>query len=156
MNRRHVLGAFALTPIVALLAACGKKGQWPEGMVEFKWDRDTCVRCSMVISDHRFAAQMRGGEKNIAFKFDDVGCLIFWLRDKAQQFPWMVDPATRMWVADALSKNDEPVRWLNPHQAHFLPGRLSPMGYNYAAVSSSQAGSVDFATMRTQILALGK
>jgi hypothetical protein len=41
----------------------------------------------MVISDRRFAAEMRGGEKNIVFKFDDIGCAVFWLRDKAKDFP---------------------------------------------------------------------
>ena len=50
--RRHFLsrlavGGFALTPLAALLAGCGKSG-WPEGMTAIKWDRDTCVVCSMV------------------------------------------------------------------------------------------------------------
>ena len=31
----------------------------------------------------RFAGQIRGGPKDTVFKFDDVGCLVFWLRDKA-------------------------------------------------------------------------
>lgn len=154
--RRRLLFGFALAPIATLLSACGQKGAWPEGMIEIKWDRDTCVRCNMVISDHRFAAQLRGGEKNTALKFDDIGCLVFWLRDKAQRFPWMADPATRMWVADALSKSDEPLRWLDPRQAHYLGGRLSPMGYNFAAAASAQPGSIDFKAMREQVLALGK
>jgi nitrous oxide reductase accessory protein NosL len=155
-NRRRLVFGFALTPLAALLAACGQKGHWPSGMVEIKWDRDTCVRCNMVISDHRFAAQLRGGEKLTTFKFDDVGCLLFWLRDKTQQFPWMLDPATRTWVADALSTHDEPTRWLDPRQAHYLGGRISPMGYNYAAVPTPQSGSIDFSTMRERVLALGK
>ena len=85
MDRRRFLAAvttqaLALTPIAAALSACGGKGEWPEGMAEIKWDRDTCVRCSMAISDRRFAAEMRGGEKNIVFKFDDIGCVVFWMR----------------------------------------------------------------------------
>ena len=89
MDRRRFLAAattraLALTPIAAALSACGSQGEWPEGMAEIKWDRDTCVRCSMAISDRRFAAEMRGGEKNIVFKFDDIGCVVFWMRDKAK------------------------------------------------------------------------
>ena len=85
------LGGFALTPLALALSACGKSG-WPEGMVEIKWDRDTCVRCSMVISDRRFAAQMRGGPKNMVFKFDDIGCVIFWLKDNLKTYPWWTNP----------------------------------------------------------------
>jgi nitrous oxide reductase accessory protein NosL len=157
MQRRRFLAmGLALTPIAAALSACGEKGDWPEGMAAIKWDRDTCVRCNMVISDRRFAAEMRGGPKQTVFKFDDVGCLVFWLRDKAQQFPWILEPATRMWVADAMSRPGESVRWLDPQQAHYLGGRTSPMGYNFAAIAQPQAGSIDFSTMRQQILALGK
>ena len=76
-TRRHFLGhlavgGLALTPLAAMLSACGKSG-WPEGMAEIKWDRDTCTRCRMAISDRRFAAQVRGGPKDQVFKFDDIG-----------------------------------------------------------------------------------
>lgn len=156
MQRRQFIGAFALTPIAALLSACGQKGDWPEGMAEIKWDRDTCVRCNMVISDRRFAAEMRGGQKNTVFKFDDIGCLAFWLRDKVQQFPWIGEPATRLWVAEYTSRAGETGRWLDARTAQYLGGRISPMGYNYAAVAYPQPGSIDFATLREHILALGK
>jgi hypothetical protein len=157
MQRRRFLAmGIALTPIAAALSACGKKGDWPEGMVEIKWDRDTCVRCNMVISDRRFAAEMRGGDKNTVFKFDDIGCLVFWLRDKAANYPWIVEPATRMWVADYNSKNRDSMVWLDPRKAQYMGGRVSPMGYNYAATPYPQPGSVDFATMREHVLALGK
>ena len=156
MQRRHFVAGFVLTPLAALLAACGSKGDWPEGMVEIKWDRDPCVRCNMVISDRRFAAQMLGGEKNTVFKFDDVGCLVFWLRDKAANYPWIAEPATRMWVADSAGKPGENARWLDPRKAQFAGGRSSPMGYNYAAIAYPQPGSIDFATLREHVLAKGK
>ncbi len=157
MSRRRFLAqlgatGLVLSPLAAVLTACGNKGDWPEGMAEIKWDRDTCVRCSMVISDRRFAAQMRGGEKDTAFKFDDIGCLAFWLRDKAAQHPWMAEPATRMWVADSTSG----AAWLDARQAHYLGGRLSPMGYNFAAVRDAVSGSLTFESMREHVLAKGK
>jgi copper chaperone NosL len=108
-------------------------------MAEIKWDRDTCVRCSMVISDRRFAAEMRGGEKGIVFKFDDIGCAVFWLRDKAEGTSrgWR-KPATRLWVADAAGKGD---KWLDARKAHYSGGAMSPMGYNFSARAYAEAGS---------------
>ena len=154
MQRREFLQLAAGGAFAAALGACGKKGSWPEGMAEIKWDRDTCVRCNMVISDPRFAAEMRGGEKNTVFKFDDIGCLVFWLRDKAAQHAWMNDPATRMWVADAADMSG--ATWIDARQAHYLGGRLSPMGYNFAAARDAVSDSLTFEAMREQVLAKGK
>ena len=152
-RRRLVLAGFAVTPLAVALSACGNKGTWPEGMAEIKWDRDTCTRCSMVISDRRFAAQIRGGEKNTAFKFDDIGCVVVWLRDKKAEFPWMEDPSTRFWVADVTGKGE---RWLDPKKAYFLGGKTSPMGYNHGAVGYPQAGAFDWQEMSRHVLASGK
>ena len=151
MDRRRFIGAgCVLGPLAAALSACVRSGAWPEDMAEIKWDRDTCIRCSMVISDRRFAAEMRGGEKNIVFKFDDIGCAVFWMRDKQKDYPWLTDPATRFWVADVAGSGD---RWLDARKAHYAGGRLSPMGYNYGARAYAEAGDIDFAEMRQHVLA---
>ena len=150
---RLALGGFALTPLALALSAC-KKSDWPEGMVEIKWDRDVCPRCSMVISDRRFAAQLRGGPKDIAVKFDDIGCLTIWIRDNLKKYPWLDEPATRMWVADVTSKGKE-VIWLDPRKVQYIT-RTSPMGYNFGAVAYPQMGSLDFESMRQHVLAKGK
>jgi hypothetical protein len=159
IDRRRFLELSALAPLaasIATLTACGEKGVWPQGMQPIKWDRDTCVRCNMAISDRRFAAQIRGGEKNTAFNFDDIGCLVFWMRDKARQFPWMDAAATRLWVAEYGGAAGAPLRWLDPRAARYLAGRISPMGYNMAAVADVPPDSIDFATMRQHVLAFGK
>ena len=110
-QRRNFIGqclasGFMLTPLAAALSACSKSG-WPEGMVEIKWDRETCPRCSMVISDRRFAVEVRGGPKDTVVKFDDIGCFTFWVREKIKDMPWLADPATRMWVVDSKKKAKE-------------------------------------------------
>ena len=151
---RLAIGGFALTPLAALLSGCEKSG-WPEGMTAIKWDRDTCALCSMVISDHRFAGQMRGGPENTVFKFDDPGCMAIWLRDKADKYPWLADAATRMWVADYESKGREGIHWLDPRRAYYI-ARSSPMGFNFAAVAAPQGGAVAFAEMRELLLQKGK
>ena len=155
MDRRRFLAdaaaaGLAFSPIAALLAACGR-ATMPEGMVEVKWDRDTCVRCSMMLSDRRFAAQVRGGPHDASFKFDDIGCAAIWL--KAQ--PWGADAATRIWVAEVGSRGDA-VQWLDARRAQYMGGKTSPMGYNFAAIAVPQPGSLDFETMRTHVLAKGQ
>ena len=148
------LAPFLLSPLALAVAGCNKDPDLAEGMAPIKYDRDTCTRCSMVISDRRFAGQIRGGPKDTVFKFDDVGCLVFWLRDKADAQPWMAEAATRIWIADLASKPGATI-WHDPRQAHYV-AKLSPMGYNYAAVASTQAGSIDFSDMRERVLAKGK
>jgi nitrous oxide reductase accessory protein NosL len=153
MRRRHFLCLGCGMALVALGCA-REKDKWPAGMEPIKWDRDTCVRCNMVISDPRFAAEMRGGEKDVVFKFDDVGCLVFWLRDKAAQHPWMAEPATRLWVADANDASGK--TWLDARRARYRGGRLSPMGYNFAAVGDAASDGLTFEEMRARVLAKGK
>lgn len=146
MNRRSLLAhGFALTPLATLLlAACGEEGTWAEGMLPIKWDRDTCTRCKMVISDRRFACEMRGGPKATAFKFDDIGCAATWRAEKLAEHAWMTDSATRLWVADFTGKGD---KWLDALSAHYLSGKTSPMGYNYAAFAQPQPDTIAFGPM---------
>jgi copper chaperone NosL len=144
-RRRFIAAGFLLTPLAAALSACGKDEGWPEGMQAIKWDRDTCVVCNMVISDRRFAGEMRGGPKNTVFKFDDPGCIGLWLNDKAATFPWIREPATQIWVADSNVRGNE-IRWLDAKTAQYA-AKFSPMGYNFGAVPHPQAGTVDFPTM---------
>lgn len=146
MRRRAFLAhGFALTPLATLvLTACGDEGNWPEGMLPIKWDRDACVRCKMIISDPRFAVEIRGGPKKTAFKFDDMGCAATWRVEKMSTYPWMAEPETGFWVADYASKG---AKWLDALKANYLSDRTSPMGYNYAAFAEPQPGSIVFATM---------
>lgn len=146
MRRRALLAhGFVLTPLASLLLACSSdEGVWPDGMVAFKWDRDNCARCKMSISDRRFAAQIRGGPKNTTFKFDDIGCATTWRAEKLKEHPWMLDAATRFWVADFTGKGG---KWLDARSAHYLSGKTSPMGYNYAAFAESQPDTVGFDAM---------
>lgn len=149
MKRRTLLAqGFALTPLATLmLAACGEDGNWAEGMTPIKWDRDACVRCKMIISDPRFAVEIKGGPKKTVFKFDDMGCAATWRIEKAKEFPWMTEADTGFWVSDYSAKGE---KWLNALSAHYLSDRTSPMGYNYAAFAEPQSGSISFDAM-TQI-----
>lgn len=138
--RIFLLGAVAL-----LLAACSRE---PEtGPVELKWDRDTCVRCSMAISDRHYAVQVRGGPKKKVYKFDDIGCAVHWLKDQ----PWGNDTAMEIWVTDFRSG-----KWLDARTARYVTGKRTPMGYGFGATSEADVGSIDFGEARKRLLALDK
>ena len=155
-DRRHFFGdltrlgiaGFALTPLAGLLSACSHSNM-PEGMVEIKWDRDACVRCSMIISDRRFAVQLKGGPKDESFKFDDIGCAVIWLKGKGLSS----DATLRIWVTDSTDPTG--ARWLDARKAQYVGGKTSPMGYNFAAVALPQAGSLPFEDVRQHVLAKG-
>lgn len=128
-----------------LLAACSR--QTETGPVEIKWDRDTCVRCSMVLSDRHYAVQVRGGPKKQAFKFDDLGCAIHWLKDQ----PWANEPATEIWVVDYRSG-----KWLDARSARYVSGKTTPMAYGYGATGEAIPGSIGFEEVRKRLLAMDR
>ena len=154
LARRRLVAGLLLTrltpqtPLAAALAGlggCGEADHWPEGMQPIMWDRDTCVVCSMVISDRRFAGEIRGGPRKTVFKFDDPGCIALWLADKNVQYPWMGEPDTRLWIAD-VGNRGAAVNWLDGRRAHYIT-RTSPMGFNFGAIEHPVDGSVDFPAM---------
>jgi hypothetical protein len=156
MHRRDFLKTAAGGLVLlggACVSGCSKASGWPDAMAEIKWDRDTCARCKMVISDRRYAAELRGGPKDEALKFDDIGCAVIWARNLA----WAEDPKTRFWVASSVGQaQDGGPLWLDARQARYLAGKSSPMGYGFGAVVASGADAVDFATMRNRVFAEGR
>jgi nitrous oxide reductase accessory protein NosL len=154
---------FVAVAVVSLMfAACGKRGNWPEGMDPIRWDRDTCAECNMAISDPRFAVELlRGKPGRGVFKFDDIGCLVAWTQGvsrKTGSRPWWEVPGeeagVRVWVADFNSPPDnrDAMRWLDVRSARYIE-RSSPMGHNLAAVESASEENVDFAEVLKRLQA---
>ncbi len=112
------------------------------GVVDVKWDRDACERCRMVLSDRHFAAQVRGGPKNKAYLFDDLGCAVHWL----QKQKW--GETAKIWVTDYRNG-----KWLDARTAHYVAGQITPMDFEFGAVAELIKGSVDFATAKAKMLA---
>ena len=119
------------------------------GPAEIKWDRDTCARCSMVISERAYAAQIRDPMKKV-HKFDDFGCAVFW-----KEHQTFGDAESEFWVVDSRA---EPAAstWLDARQAAFAAGKRTPMGYGFAAVAGGTADAVPFAEARKAVLTKGK
>ncbi|WP_197722858.1 nitrous oxide reductase accessory protein NosL [Sulfurivermis fontis] len=118
-----------------LLACSGDPGTGP---AEVKWDRDTCARCRMVLSDRFYAAQIRGGpegKKTRVYKFDDIGCAVLWL----EQQPWRNDPRTEIWVTDHRTG-----AWIDARSAHYVQDRITPMGYGLGAQADAAEGTLQY------------
>ena len=146
--RRHALALIGLGGVGLTLGGCFE----PEtGPVEIAWDRDSCELCKMIISDQRFAAQVRGGPKHKAYKFDDIGCAVNWLNEK----PWAGDPKTEIWVAERTSKRAA-MTWLNAREARYVPDQITPMNYGFGAVKpdapEAEGRSIGFERMTDIIL----
>jgi len=109
-----------------LLSGCGDPGTGP---VDVHWDRDSCERCRMILSDRKHAAQVRyddAGKRSRVRMFDDIGCAMIWLEDK----PWRDTPSTEVWTVD--HHNGE---WIDARSAYYIKGQLTPMEYQIGAQS---------------------
>lgn len=120
-----------------LLSACGQ--QQDTGPVDVRWDRESCSRCAMSVSDHNYSAQVRGaesGKKTQVYKFDDIGCAVIWL-DKQL---WKDDSRTEVWVTDYRDGS-----WIDARKASYITGRVTPMAYGLGAQPETIEGGLDFA-----------
>lgn len=109
------------------------------GAKDVRWDRDACERCRMVLSDQRFAAQIRytsiKGTRSRVTKFDDIGCAIIWLEDK----PFKDAKETEIWVSSHQDK-----QWINAKTATFVRKNTSPMEYGLGAQSEFVEGGLTY------------
>ncbi|MCP5366950.1 MAG: nitrous oxide reductase accessory protein NosL [Hyphomicrobiales bacterium] len=149
-GRRRLLRLAAGAPLVLGLPLAGCGGGDQAGPVQVSWDRDTCELCRMIIGDARFAAQVRGGERRRAFKFDDIGCAVTWLNGQG----WAAAAETEIWVA-AFASTRGAMDWLAARAAHYGGGVHSPMNYNFAAFADPAPGRVPFDQVTARVLAGG-
>ncbi len=133
-RRRFLLLAGSLP----LLSLGGCSGEPETGPVEVRFDRDICTRCRMVLSDPRFAAEVRWfpeGKRSRVARFDDIGCAILWL----EQQPFAEDPRVEIWVTDHRNR-----QWIDARKAWYVPLNSSPMEYGLGAQSDPAESALDF------------
>src|SRR5690242_18784069 len=98
-------GALAIALLTAvLLLGCAAQADVPP---EIAVDKVSCARCSMLISDSRFAAAMRSGTEYLVF--DDIGCMLTYVDANHR-----VDEK-QMWVRDYTTD-----KWIGVEQALFF------------------------------------
>lgn len=133
------LAAFGLL----LLTACSNEPETGPG--EVRWDRETCIRCVMTVSDPNFSAQIRGGpvgEKPKLVKFDDLGCAVIWL----DQQSWKGNPEIEIWVNQYQTGD-----WIDARQAYYVQNQLTPMNYGLGAQLEAAPGALSFTEAREHI-----
>lgn len=144
---RLAIGTLLALLLGALAACSGDPGTGP---LDVKWDRFTCERCRMVLSDRKHSAQVRipqaEGRSKVLF-FDDIGCAVVWLEDK----PFRDDPKTEIWVTDWRSG-----AWIDARKAFYLAGQVTPMEYGLGAQSEPDPQAIDFAAARGRIFEVEK
>ena len=114
----------------ALLVAVWWLARAEEGPAPVAWDRAACAHCRMLVSDPRFAAQLRRGSGEVLF-YDDPGCLLLHRLELA-------DHRSRAWFRDSRSE-----AWLGDEDVAFVRVAETPMGYGFAAVPRGTVGAED-------------
>lgn len=101
------------------------------GPAVIHYGEDVCDRCKMIISEKEFSTQylLSRGE---ARKFDDVGCMIEYLREREDER----DALTAVYVRDF-----DTGEWIDGEKAFYFRGGdvQSPMGYGIISFSSEQS-----------------
>lgn len=124
------------------LLGCDRQQSGPEDVV---WDRDTCTRCQMMLSERHAAAQIRiiqTDSRSKLYKFDDFGCAVLWLEKQDISTVQSVE----FWIADAASG-----KWIDAHNAWFMVGQQTPMDYGVLAYEEKIANSVNFEAAKEHV-----
>jgi len=146
---RHGVTALLFLGVAALLAfplACTRGSA--SGPEPITYDREPCERCGMLISDPRYAAEVRlPGERHV-HKFDDLGDALAWLSE--HQADREGDPAggaaAEVWVRDADAD-----RWLDATTAHYSRGAKTPMDFGFSAHGEPIPAGIDFDQLRREV-----
>lgn len=99
-DRIHLPLLLAVAAIAAL-AGCGKGRDLSPPQVAY--GQQQCEHCRMIISEERFAAALvvDGPDELQKWAFDDIGCLLDWVRThkpNAGDVPYVHDYATNAWL----------------------------------------------------------
>jgi len=113
--------------MMGYLTGCSDPGTGP---VDVHWDRDSCERCNMILSDRHHAAQVRYMDEQNRSRvriFDDIGCALVWLEDKQ----WRDAATTEIWTKDYRDG-----KWIDAKAAYYIKGQVTPMEYGVGAQST--------------------
>ncbi|MGE0480583.1 MAG: nitrous oxide reductase accessory protein NosL [Phycisphaerae bacterium] len=98
---RLLIGCVGCATLVLLAAGCGREEDL--GPPAIAYGAAECELCKMIISEERFAAAavIRGPRGVTKVAFDDVGCLLDFLRDEsraARVFGFVHDYGSQHWI----------------------------------------------------------
>ncbi len=116
------MGPLPRTVVAALLLLAGCGGAPSGGPPEIRYGLEECDYCRMIISQEKSAAAI-ADEAGTTTRFDDLGCLVDYLRDQPAN-------AKNVWVHDYAGGG-----WIAAEPAWFVhdPRGLTPMGSGLTA-----------------------
>jgi len=112
--------------VAVLVMGCGQRSTTGPG--EIHWDRQTCERCQMVISERRHAVQIREHGARRIHAFDDLGCALLWLEEQGL-LPGS-EGGPEVWAMDSKAGD-----WIDARDAHFEAGLTTPMAYGFGVAN---------------------
>jgi copper chaperone NosL len=122
-------------------SACDKAQE--SGAHSIHFDRDLCEECKMVISDRGYAAQIVDTQREKAYMFDDIGCLVLWMDANPRE--WF--ESARIYVAD--SKTQE---FIDAKTAYWTLGATTPMDFGLSASKTKpEAATLTFEEAKQEI-----
>jgi len=142
----RALGMF-LTLLLAAVVACTSEPEHGPG--EVTWDRDACELCRMVISDRRFAVQVRDAHRQRLHRFDDLGCALLWLDGQLEGREDAEGGFTELWVRDVRGE-----QWIDGTQVAFSTGYKTPMGYGIHTATEASTEGMSLHEVRERIQAM--
>ena len=81
-------------------------------------------------------------QKSRVLMFDDIGCAVIWLEDKA----WHDAATTEIWVNDHRDG-----QWLDAKKAWYIKGQITPMEYGLGAQDEESPGALDYEQAKKHI-----
>lgn len=132
MKPHKLLWLFTGLAVMAVMGVAAYRSQSvPVTPQPVAWDRETCAECRMLISDHRYAAQIQTADGRV-LNFDDPSCLITYeLREHPK--------VHAVYFHDSASE-----RWLSAQQAAFLQNAATPMGHGLASVAAGKPNAITY------------
>ena len=117
---------FILSALLVSSIFCGCQEKDKGGFQKLHWDRDMCEQCKMVISERKYAVEVVNPNNGKAYKFDDLGCAIEWLRDN--KISW--EKEAKIYITDKISG-----RFIDAKNALYDVNSRTPMDYGFGAYS---------------------
>jgi len=127
----------ALLPILLLLAGCRAEAPRPASIEP----GEICAFCKMAISQSAYAAQLVDQEGN-SFKFDDIGCMIRFVRADGRQARvaayFVMDSVDRHWLEAAKATYVKSKRTASPMSSGLVAFADPVRARQFAAKSGGQ------------------
>ncbi|AXH12843.1 nitrous oxide reductase accessory protein NosL [Halarcobacter bivalviorum] len=149
--KKNIFKILSIFFIALLFSACEKKT--PTEYAEIHWDRDTCERCKMILSDRKHTVQVKNQEDNKIYKFDDIGCAILWFKEN--KISWK-DKA-KIWITDVKTS-----KWIDARSAFYDTVHKTPMAYGFSAnekkesITEKNSEIIDFKEVEKRVLEKGR